>query len=138
MRLASAGLAPAVEIAMARGPVRMIAGRMKLQSGGTSTTFTSVARRPASSKTPMFTSGSPVAAIARKAPPGLADALEPLAQLALLAAVGELEEALAGSLGRHQLLLRDALRAVVRVLVALASTERPGPVVVGVAQVRRR
>ena len=49
MRLASAGLAPAVEIAIASGPVRKIAGRMKLQSGGTSTTFTSIARRSASS-----------------------------------------------------------------------------------------
>src|SRR4051794_4873735 len=39
MRLASAGEAPAVEIAMASGPVRTIAGRMKLQSGGTSTMF---------------------------------------------------------------------------------------------------
>ena len=38
-----------VEIAIASGPVRMIAGRMKLQSGGTSTTFTSIARRSASS-----------------------------------------------------------------------------------------
>ena len=41
--------APAVEMAIASGPVRMIAGRMKLQSGGTSTTFTSMARRSASS-----------------------------------------------------------------------------------------
>ena len=49
MRLASAGLAPAVEIAIASGPVRKIAGRMKLQSGGTSTTLTSIARRSASS-----------------------------------------------------------------------------------------
>jgi hypothetical protein len=49
MRFASAGDAPAVEIAMASGPVRMIAGRMKLHSGGTSTTFTSIARRSASS-----------------------------------------------------------------------------------------
>ena len=48
MRLASAGEAPAVEIAMASGPVRRIAGRMKLHSGGTSTTFTSIARRSAS------------------------------------------------------------------------------------------
>ena len=49
MRLASAGLAPAVEMAMASGPVRTIAGRMKLHSGGTSTTFTSIARFSASS-----------------------------------------------------------------------------------------
>ena len=49
MRLASAGLAPAVEIAIASGPVRTIAGRMKLHSGGTSTTFTSIARCSASS-----------------------------------------------------------------------------------------
>ncbi len=35
--------------AVARAVVRMIAGRMKLQSGGTSTTFTSIARRSASS-----------------------------------------------------------------------------------------
>ena len=49
IRLASAGEAPAVEIAMASGPVRTIAGRMKLHSGGTSTTLTSIARRSASS-----------------------------------------------------------------------------------------
>ena len=49
MRLASAGLAPAVEMAMASGPVRTMAGRMKLHSGGTSTTFTSIARFSASS-----------------------------------------------------------------------------------------
>ena len=49
MRLASAGEAPAVEMAIASGPVRMTAGRMKLHSGGTSTTFTSIARRSASS-----------------------------------------------------------------------------------------
>ena len=35
MRFARAGEAPAVEIAIASGPVRTIAGRMKLQSGGT-------------------------------------------------------------------------------------------------------
>ncbi len=64
--MASAGLAPAVEIAIASGPLRMIAGRMKLQSGGTSTTFTSIARRSASSNTRMFTSVSPVAAITMK------------------------------------------------------------------------
>ena len=58
MRLASAGEAPAVEIAIASGPVRTIAGRMKLHSGGTSTTFTSMARRSASSNTAMFTSVS--------------------------------------------------------------------------------
>ena len=68
MRLASAGLAPAVEIAIASGPVRTIAGRMKLQSGGTSTTLTSIARRSASSYTEMFTSESAVAAITRKRP----------------------------------------------------------------------
>ena len=44
MRLASAGEAPAVEIAIASGPLRTIAGRMKLHSGGTSTTLTSIAR----------------------------------------------------------------------------------------------
>ena len=49
MRFASAGEAPAVEIAIASGPLRTIAGRMKLQSGGTSTTFTSIALRSASS-----------------------------------------------------------------------------------------
>jgi hypothetical protein len=48
IRLASAGLAPAVEIAMASGPVRTIAGRMKLHSGGTSTMFASIARSSAS------------------------------------------------------------------------------------------
>ena len=49
IRFASAGEAPAVEIAIASGPVRTIAGRMKLHSGGTSTTFTSIARRSAAS-----------------------------------------------------------------------------------------
>ena len=49
MRLASAGEAPWVEIAIAIEPWRTIAGRMKLQSGGTSTTLTSIARRSASS-----------------------------------------------------------------------------------------
>ena len=68
MRLASAGEAPAVEIAIASGPMRTIAGRMKLHSGGTSTTFTSIARRSASSYTAMFTSVSSVAAIAMNAP----------------------------------------------------------------------
>jgi hypothetical protein len=48
MRLARAGEAPAVEMAIASGPVRTIAGRMKLHSGGTSTTFASIARRSAS------------------------------------------------------------------------------------------
>ena len=48
MRFASAGDAPAVEIAIASGPVRTMAGRMKLHSGGTSTTLTSIARRSAS------------------------------------------------------------------------------------------
>ena len=43
------GDAPAVEIAIASGPLRTMAGRMKLQSGGTSTTFTSMALRSASS-----------------------------------------------------------------------------------------
>ena len=58
MRLASAGLAPAVEIAMAIGPERTMAGRMKLQSGGTSTTLHSIDRRSASSKTAMFDVGA--------------------------------------------------------------------------------
>ena len=44
-----AGDAPAVEIAIASGPVRRMAGRMKLHSGGTSTTLTSIARFSASS-----------------------------------------------------------------------------------------
>ena len=66
MRLARAGEAPAVEMAIASGPVRTIAGRMKLHSGGTSTTLTSIARRSASSNTRMFTSVSSVAAIAMK------------------------------------------------------------------------
>ena len=48
MRFARAGEAPAVEIAIASGPVRRIAGRMKLHSGGTSTTLTSIARFSAS------------------------------------------------------------------------------------------
>ena len=68
MRFASAGLAPAVEIAIAIGPVRTIAGRMKLHSGGTSTTLQSIARCSASSNTATFTSVSLVAAIARKCP----------------------------------------------------------------------
>ena len=66
MRLARAGEAPAVEIAIASGPLRTIAGRMKLQSGGTSTTLTSIVRRSAPSQTAMLTSVSLVAAIARK------------------------------------------------------------------------
>ena len=53
---------------MASGPVRTIAGRMKLHSGGTSTMFTSIARRSASSYTRMFTSVSSVAAIAMNTP----------------------------------------------------------------------
>ena len=68
MRLASAGLAPAVEMAIAIGPQRTIAGRMKLQSGGTSTTLQSIERRSASSNTAMLVSVSEVAAIARKRP----------------------------------------------------------------------
>src|SRR5437763_1620200 len=68
MRLASAGDAPAVEIAIASGPWRTIAGRMKLHSGGTSTTFTSIARASASSDTAMFTSLSSVAAITTSTP----------------------------------------------------------------------
>ncbi len=46
-----------MEIAIASGPWRTMAGRMKLHSGGTSTTLTSIARRSASSKTRMFTVG---------------------------------------------------------------------------------
>ena len=38
-----------MEIAIASGPLRTIAGRMKLQSGGTSTTLQSIARRSAPS-----------------------------------------------------------------------------------------
>jgi hypothetical protein len=38
-----------VEIAIASGPERTIAGRMKLHSGGTSTTLQSIARRSAPS-----------------------------------------------------------------------------------------
>ncbi len=68
MRLASAGDAPAVEIAIASGPVRRIAGRMKLHSGGTSTTLTSIARFSASWKTPMLTSESFVAAMTMNEP----------------------------------------------------------------------
>ena len=49
IRLASAGEEPAVEMAMASGPVRTIAGRMKLHSGGTSTMLASIARFSASS-----------------------------------------------------------------------------------------
>src|ERR1700730_18639398 len=43
MRFASAGEAPAVEIAIASGPVLTIAGRMKLQSGGPSTVLPAIA-----------------------------------------------------------------------------------------------
>ncbi len=68
MRLARAGEAPAVEIAIASGCTRTIAGRMKLHSGGTSTTLTSIARASASSNTAMLMSVSSVAAIAMKAP----------------------------------------------------------------------
>src|SRR3954451_13297370 len=68
MRLASAGDAPAVEIAMASGPVRRIAGRMKLHSGGTSTTLTSIARFSASSYTRMLTSVSFVDATTMNVP----------------------------------------------------------------------
>ena len=53
---------------MAIGPERTMAGRMKLQSGGTSTTLHSIERRSASSKTAMLTSVFEVAAIARKWP----------------------------------------------------------------------
>ena len=52
-----------MEMAIASGPVRTIAGRMKLHSGGTSTTLTSIARRSASLKIRMLTSVSLVAAI---------------------------------------------------------------------------
>src|SRR5919108_240363 len=68
MRLASAGEAPAVEIAIASGPVRTIAGRMKLHSGGTSTTLQSIALRSAPSYTEILTSVTLVAAIARNLP----------------------------------------------------------------------
>ena len=57
-----------MEIAIASGPVRTIAGRMKLQSGGTSTMLTSIARFSASSKTAMLTSVSSVQAITMKTP----------------------------------------------------------------------
>ena len=63
--LVEAGDAPAVEIAIAIGPVRTIAGRMKLHSGGTSTTLQSVARASASSKSAMLTLVSFVEAITR-------------------------------------------------------------------------
>src|ERR1700675_1214784 len=46
MRFASAGEAPAVEIAIASGPLRTIAGRMKLHNGGTPTPITSPPRPP--------------------------------------------------------------------------------------------
>ena len=57
-----------MEIAIASGLMRTIAGRMKLHSGGTSTTLTSIARRSASSYTAMLTSVSLVAAITMNAP----------------------------------------------------------------------
>ena len=67
-RLASAGLAPRVETAIEIGPMRAMAGMMKLQSGGTSTTFTSIVRASASWKTCTLSSVSEVAAKTRKAP----------------------------------------------------------------------
>ena len=67
-RLASAGLAPRVETAIEIGPTRAIAGMMKLQSGGTSTTLTSIVRASASWKTCTLSSVSSVAAKTRKAP----------------------------------------------------------------------
>ena len=45
--MARAGLAPRVETAIEIGPTRAIAGMMKLQSGGTSTTLTSIVRASA-------------------------------------------------------------------------------------------
>src|SRR5437660_6285614 len=53
-----------------------------------------------------------------------ANFLEAPAELVLVAALGELEEALSGRLLRHQLLRRHALRAVVRIVVAGAASER--------------
>ena len=61
-RLASAGLAPRVETAIEIGPTRAMAGMMKLQSGGTSTTLTSIVRASASWKTRTLSSVSAVAA----------------------------------------------------------------------------
>ena len=81
MRLASAGLAPAVEIAMAIGPVRTMAGRMKLHSGGTSTTLHSIERASACSNTATLTSVDEVAAIARKWPSRSPVLERPLGQL---------------------------------------------------------
>src|SRR3954462_2938288 len=52
------------------------------------------------------------------------DGLQPFAQGALRAVLAQLQEALSDRLLRHQLLRRDSLGAVVRVVVALAATER--------------
>src|SRR5262249_8360233 len=65
---ASAGEAPPVETATAIVPSRCTAGRMKLQSSGTSATLTSIPRSSASRWTRSFTAGSAVAAITTNAP----------------------------------------------------------------------
>ena len=67
-RFASAGEAPPVETATAIGPSRCTAGRMKLQSSGTSATLQSIPRASASAWTRSFTARSEVAAITRNAP----------------------------------------------------------------------
>ena len=67
-RFASAGEAPPVETATAIGPARWTAGRMKLQSSGTSATLQSSRAASASRETRSFTARSAVAAITRNAP----------------------------------------------------------------------
>ena len=67
-RCARAGEAPPVEIATAIGSTRWTAGRMKLQSSGTSTTLQSSPRASASANTCRLTEVVDVAATTRKRP----------------------------------------------------------------------
>ena len=66
MRCASAGDAPPVETPTTIGSRRTIAGRMKLQSSGSSATLQSVERSAAARETAAFTARSFVAAITSK------------------------------------------------------------------------
>src|SRR5688572_21608861 len=65
----------------------------------------------------------PCAGILSVAAAGAPDLLEPLAQRGLLTVRGQLEEALPDGVRRHQLLIRDALWARVRVVVVEAPAE---------------
>ena len=68
MRCASAGEAPPVETPTTIGSRRTIAGRMKLQSSGSSATLQSVDPSAAARETAAFTSRSSVAAITSRRP----------------------------------------------------------------------